>query len=85
MQDFFSKSTLFEIAKKYVSGEILGRPVSVFPVKIQWNPTEKKYDKKPLIAWKELQNRLPTEQELKQPKTKRHRYGYRKSIRNYCT
>ena len=42
---------LYELAKKYVSGEILGRPVPIFPVKIYWNSKEQKYEKIPLVPW----------------------------------
>ena len=55
---------LLETAKKYVSGDVFGRPVPVFPVKIFWDEKEQKYQKQPLIRWKELQDRFPTDDEL---------------------
>jgi hypothetical protein len=49
----------YKHAKKY-----LDKGWSIFPVHIIWNEKEKKFDKKPAVAWKTYQDRQPTEEEL---------------------
>jgi hypothetical protein len=38
--------------------------LNVLPMKPIWNPKKNKYDKKPLVAWTELQTRLVTDEEI---------------------
>lgn len=37
---------------------------SVFPVNLSWDEENKKFEKKPAVAWKEYQTRFPTDEEL---------------------
>ncbi len=52
----------YEMAKRYIDGTEFGHPVSVIPVSLSFDG--KKYQKKPLVAWKAYQEKLATDKEL---------------------
>jgi len=56
------ETNMIEVAMKYK--HTLG--LNVLPVKVTWNDNKKKYDKKPLVPWQELQSREVTDEEIKQ-------------------
>lgn len=55
------EKNIIEIALKYKHS--LG--LNVLPVKVMWNDNKKKYDKKPLVPWRELETREVTDEEIK--------------------
>jgi len=56
------EESIIDIALRYKN--ILG--LNVLPIKVFWNPDKKKYDKKPLVPWTELQQRFVTDDDIRE-------------------